>query len=151
MNKTICNKCGCEIHCGIRTDSNEVFPKHFTIDVSGFTGEGRLMSNMSKKVHLCENCYSEFETFLDSKSVTGKQYVVHKAETKTDSTFAVGCGNFTTNDLKPSSIQVGLGFKDIKSEMKCGNIYFYTSKIFNKLQRKMWQKFFGVDINDYRG
>ena len=49
MNKIICNKCGCEIHCGIRTDSNEVFPNHFQLDICGFSGEGRLMNNSSKK------------------------------------------------------------------------------------------------------
>lgn len=67
MNKKICDKCGCEIHCGIRTDSNDVFPNYFQLDICGFSGEGRLMNNASKKAHLCESCYSKLETFLDSK------------------------------------------------------------------------------------
>ncbi len=78
-----------------------------------------------------------------------KQYVKVAKEDISSSNFAVGCGSFTTNDLKSNAIHVGLGLRDIKSEMQLGNVYFYTTKKFNMLEKKMWKLFFGVTIRKY--
>lgn len=52
------------------------------------------------------------------------------------------------NELINNSIQIGIGLPKIKSIMKCGNVYLYTTKTFNKFQKYMWKVFFGVDIEE---
>lgn len=57
--------------------------------------------------------------------------------------------NMNTNSIIENSIVIGSGLKDIKSVMKCGNIYLQTTKVFNKFEKFMWKKFFGVEIVPY--
>lgn len=62
MNKRLCDKCGNEIKCGIRLDSNEVYPNFFKIEVHEYTGEGRGFTQ--ENYDLCNSCYSKFVKFL---------------------------------------------------------------------------------------
>lgn len=64
-----CNKCGCVIHCGIQTNSKKVYPNYYTLDIDGFTSEGRLINKgTTKKYDLCYKCHKELENFLNEKS-----------------------------------------------------------------------------------
>lgn len=58
----------------------------------------------------------------------------------------IKCNTETQNEMINNSIQIGTGLPKIKSIMKCGNIYLYSTKTFNKFQKYMWKIFFGVDI-----
>ena len=55
------------------------------------------------------------------------------------------------NHMKPipNTISIGNGLKEIKSVMKCGNVYVHNTKVFTKLEKFMWKKLFGVEIIPY--
>ena len=156
MYKKLCDKCKNEIKCGVRLDGGEPYPGFYSIRIRKFTGEG-VCCNADIEYHLCEKCYDEVIGFLSYKdnsnshvdtnpAYKANQYVIGLKEDQ-DKTILIG-KEMNTNDAIPNSIQVGVGLKGIKSILKCGNIYWYTTKIFSRFQKKMWKLFFGVEIQE---
>lgn len=166
MEQMLCDKCKKEIKYGIRLDGGEPYPYYYEVEVKEFNGEGALRSD--KKYHLCEKCHNEFEKFLydNNENLNSHVYTIDDMRFKSehqctavgnyakeskeyynDKTVFIG-ENCNTYKSIPNSIQIGVGMKDIKSVMKCGNTYWYNTKVFNKFQKKMWKIFFGVEIEE---
>ena len=157
MEKLLCNKCKNEIQRGVGGYKEGDCPVYFRIKVDKFSSIGQYMG--CKEYDLCENCHNEFTNFK-SYTYYGKhsendnshvdaiqtQYTVGMRENK-DKSVLIG-EEVTTNDEIKNSIQIGKELKNNKSVLKCGNTYWYSTKIFNKFQKKMWKKFFGIEIKE---
>ena len=157
--QVICDKCKHEIKRGIRTDG-KVNPSYSILELKSFTGAGG--HRYTKEFYLCEKCQNKFINFLlynehsyshvdtvnnqSSKQYTDVAYDSNKYYYN-DKTVLIG-KNSNTNNAISNSVQIGVGLNGIKSIAKCGNWYLYTTKVFNKFQKKMWKKFFGINIEE---
>lgn len=176
MEQRICNKCKKEIKRGVRTDGGFVYPSSYTLELRKFTGEGRLFG--TKRYDLCNKCRKKFEEFISSKKYdndicnvcykdfkkeffdseecsdsNNEQTTVEKY--KENGGYAVAnCIRATAEtygkNVMPieNTVQVGDMLDNIKSVMIAGNVHLHTTKKFNKLQKYMWKKLFGVEIKE---
>ena len=62
MNKLLCDRCGKEIKHGMKLDGNELYSNFCSIEVNGYTGEGRAYA--TEKYDLCSSCYYKLMEFL---------------------------------------------------------------------------------------
>lgn len=151
--QTICNKCNSEIKTSITLSNNassyvENAP-FYQFNLRKYTCGGALIND--KEYHLCESCGNLFNDFISEKndistktySKTENGYNICKNE-KNNTSYAVGDHIMPI----PNTFQVGNMLNNIKSVMIIGNIHIYTTKIFNKFQKYMWKKVFGVEIKE---
>lgn len=146
MEQTICNRCRKEIKRGIRTYGGEPFPPYYDLLIHKYDPSGALISRAH--YHLDEECYKEFEEFINSDrqgKISGHGYVIGKKDdTQNETAYVVGERVMPI----PNTTTIGSMLKNNKSVMSIGNAHIYTTKVFNKFQKYMWKKTFGIEIKE---
>ena len=137
MNKLVCDKCGKPIIRGIRLDGG-INKSSSTLKLYKWTGEGKLIREL--KYDLCRSCTNSFDNFINIKD----DEIIKDDFTKEEntSTYKFSDTEYTIMDREVKT----LGFIKSKTHMTIGDVTICTSKIFNKFEKFMWKKCFGVDI-----
>lgn len=58
---------------------------------------------------------------------------------------------YSVGKIIPSNtIEIGIGWPNIKSRLKIGNMVIHNTHHFNWFQRNMWKLFFGFEIENIK-
>lgn len=169
--QVICNKCGNKIKTNINVSSNSQYNElpYCKLYLHKYSYRGMLIDK--KEYHLCESCGKLFDEFINIdmelsklKNTSDKElnYIITKNSNMNSdnlhSTIAYGgksnCDQHTAYTLGDhvmpieNTIQIGNMLKPLKSDMVIGNVHIYNTKKFNKLEKFMWKKFFGIEIKE---
>ena len=168
--KTICNRCNTEIKTGISIGDDTGYPPYYKLDICKYSHTGRLIES-SKDYHLCENCGNIFENeFINAKKddtitryienlsneevsnfLNSKKYLNNSHVDSYKGTTVYGdCSVVKPIDSEyaPNTINLSANLSKDRSDMVIGNVHIHTTKLFNKLEKFMWKKFFGVTIEE---